>query len=46
MKYLRGKKAIVAGGAMGFGLATSKRLLQEGCDITIWDMNEAAMAEA
>jgi len=46
VKDLRGKKAIVTGGAMGFGFATCKRLLQEGCDITIWDMNEAAMAEA
>jgi len=41
-----GKKAVVTGGAMGIGFATSKRLVKEGCDVTIWDMNEDAMAEA
>jgi all-trans-retinol dehydrogenase (NAD+) len=46
MKDLRGKKAIVTGGAMGIGLATAKRLVKEGCDVTIWDMNEEAMASA
>jgi all-trans-retinol dehydrogenase (NAD+) len=46
MKNLRGKKAIVTGGAMGFGLATCKRLVREGCDVTIWELNESAMLEA
>jgi len=46
MTQLNGKKAIVTGGAMGIGLATSKRLIREGCDVTIWDMNEDAMDDA
>lgn len=46
MKELRGKKALVTGGAMGIGLATCKRLLREGCEVTVWDMNAAALAEA
>lgn len=43
---LNGKKAIVTGGAMGIGLATARRLLKEGCDVTLWDINEAALADA
>ncbi len=46
MIELSGKKAIVTGGAMGIGLATCKRLLKEQCDVTIWDMNEAALEDA
>jgi all-trans-retinol dehydrogenase (NAD+) len=40
---LKGKSAIVTGGAMGIGLATTKRLLKAGCKVTIWDLNESAM---
>ena len=36
---LKDKCAIVTGGAMGIGLATSKRLLKEGVIVTIWDLN-------
>lgn len=43
---LKGKKAIVTGGAMGIGLATCKRLLRESCDVTIWDLSESAMEKA
>jgi len=46
MKELRGMKALVTGAAMGIGLATCKRLVKEGCEITIWDMNEDAMGKA
>ena len=45
-KKLKGKKVIITGGAMGIGLATCKRLVKEGCDITIWDMNETALRQA
>lgn len=43
---LKGKTAIVTGGAMGIGLATCKRLVKEGCIVTIWDLKEAEMTEA
>lgn len=46
MKRLTGKKAIVTGAAMGVGLATARRLLHEGCDVTIWDINESALSDA
>ena len=35
MGVLENKKAIVTGGALGIGLATASRLLDEGCDVTI-----------
>ncbi len=40
MIALQGKKAIVTGGAMGIGLATCRRLIKEGCEVTIWDLSE------
>jgi all-trans-retinol dehydrogenase (NAD+) len=46
MKDLNGKKALVTGGAMGIGFATGKRLLGEGCEVTIWDMNAQALEQA
>lgn len=42
MNNLSGKKAVVTGGAMGIGLETTRRLLKEGVDVTVWDMNESA----
>lgn len=46
MKDLKGRKALVTGGAMGIGLATCKRLLREGCEVTVWDMNPTALEDA
>ncbi len=43
---LKGKTAIITGGAMGIGLATSRRLVQEGCLVTIWDLNEIELNKA
>ncbi|MGE5498424.1 MAG: SDR family NAD(P)-dependent oxidoreductase [Syntrophothermus sp.] len=43
---LNGKCAVVTGGAMGIGLATTKRLLKEGCRVTVWDLNEKALCAA
>lgn len=43
---LNGKCAVVTGGAMGIGLATAKRLLKEGCRVTVWDLNEKALCSA
>jgi all-trans-retinol dehydrogenase (NAD+) len=40
MIELREKKVIVTGGAMGIGLATCRRLVKEGCDVTIWDLSQ------
>ncbi len=46
MTDISGKKAIITGGAMGYGLATCKELLKAGCDVTIWDMAEKQMQDA
>lgn len=46
MTQLTGKKAIVTGGAMGIGLATCKRLVREGCEVTIWDLSLDEMENA
>jgi len=43
---LKGKGVVVTGGAMGIGLATSKRLVREGCAVTIWDLNASALEGA
>lgn len=43
---INGLKAVVTGGAMGIGLATVKRLLEQGCTVTIWDLQEKAIKEA
>jgi all-trans-retinol dehydrogenase (NAD+) len=43
---LEGKCAVVTGGGMGIGFATAKRLLDEGCKVTIWDINPQALDEA
>ena len=46
MKNLNERKAVVTGGAMGIGFETTRRLLKEGVDVTIWDMNTSAMENA
>jgi NAD(P)-dependent dehydrogenase (short-subunit alcohol dehydrogenase family) len=43
---MKGRSAIVTGGASGIGLAIAKRLAQSGANVAIWDFNEQAMAEA
>lgn len=43
---LRGKTAIVTGGAMGIGFATAKLLVKEGCIVTIWDINQSELEKA
>ena len=43
---LTNKTAVVTGGAMGIGLATARRLVAEGCTVTIWDLNRKALKEA
>lgn len=43
---LKGKKVVLTGGAMGIGLSTARRLIKEGCDVTIWDFNEVELKKA
>ncbi len=40
---LENKNAVVTGGAMGIGLATVTKLLEKGCNVTVWDLNEVAI---
>jgi NAD(P)-dependent dehydrogenase (short-subunit alcohol dehydrogenase family) len=36
---MKGRNAIVTGGASGIGLAISRRLVQSGANVSIWDLN-------
>lgn len=40
-----GRRAVITGGASGLGLVTAKRILQEGGQVSLWDLNAAALAE-
>jgi NAD(P)-dependent dehydrogenase (short-subunit alcohol dehydrogenase family) len=42
---LSNRTAIVTGGAQGFGLAMTKRLLESGASVIIWDLDKAAVEE-
>ena len=43
---LKGRRAIVTGGAQGLGRAIAERLQISGADVAIWDFDRAAMREA
>ena len=43
---LNNKCAVITGGTMGIGLATVKRLLNEGSIVTVWDLNPDALSKA
>src|SRR5438105_3552616 len=43
---LKGKKAVVTGGAAGIGLAIAQRLAKSGARLSLWDRDEKALADA
>ena len=43
---LKGRVAVVTGGAQGFGYAITKRLLESGAEVIIWDIYQKATDEA
>ena len=43
---LHNKTAIVTGGAQGFGVAITKRFLDSGANVIIWDIDKIAVEEA
>jgi 3-oxoacyl-[acyl-carrier protein] reductase len=43
---LKGRNAIVTGGASGIGLAIAERLAHSGAQLTLWDRDEVALQEA
>jgi NAD(P)-dependent dehydrogenase (short-subunit alcohol dehydrogenase family) len=43
---LKGKVAVVTGGAAGIGLAIAQRLAASGATIALWDRDEKALAQA
>ena len=38
--------AIVTGGAQGFGLAITKRIIQSGGKVIVWDIDKEAIEKA
>lgn len=43
---LRGKTAVVTGGASGIGLACAAGLAAEGCQVALWDLSQATAVAA
>jgi len=43
---LKGRVAIVTGGAQGFGYAITKRFLESGAEVIIWDIDQKAIDKA
>ena len=43
---IENRVAVVTGGAQGFGLAISKRIIQSGGKVVIWDIDEIAIKSA
>src|SRR5262249_9238010 len=41
---LKGRSAVVTGGAAGIGLAIATRLAASGAKVSLWDRNPAALA--
>ncbi len=43
---MKGRHAVITGGATGLGLAIAQRMLVSGARVTIWDRDAAGMAQA
>src|SRR6185437_16852947 len=43
---LAGRTAVVTGGARGIGLAVAERLMASGAQVSLWDVDAAALAAA
>ncbi len=43
---LKGRRAVITGGAQGIGLAIARRFLESGAEVVLWDVNEAAVTKA
>ena len=43
---LKNRKAIITGGAQGFGLNIAKRFLESGASVIIWDIDEKELLKA
>ncbi|MEP4770624.1 MAG: SDR family NAD(P)-dependent oxidoreductase [Roseibium sp.] len=43
---LEARSAVVTGGARGMGFAIARRFLQSGASVSLWDLNEEALAKA
>ena len=43
---LKGRHAVITGGAAGLGLAIAQRLLASGAQVTLWDLDPSALSRA
>ena len=43
---LKGRHAVITGGASGIGFAIAQRMLASGGSVTLWDRDEAALKAA
>src|SRR5918992_648758 len=43
---LKGRVAIITGGARGIGFAAAHKMLASGASVAIWDVDESALAKA
>ena len=43
---LKGRIAVITGGAQGIGYGTAERMLASGAQVVLWDRNESTLLEA
>ena len=43
---LKGRVAVITGGAQGIGYAVAERMLKSGAEVVLWDIDAARLAEA